>query len=57
MTARAANRLCLHPLPADPDQRMTEIERVCRNGYTHIETWQERDGAWYGKFLAPDRVA
>ncbi|HYF95349.1 MAG TPA: hypothetical protein VD969_24320 [Symbiobacteriaceae bacterium] len=57
MTARATNRLCLHPLPADEDRRTREVERICRDGYKLIEIWRERDGTWYGKFLAPDRVA
>ncbi|HYG60502.1 MAG TPA: hypothetical protein VD902_20715 [Symbiobacteriaceae bacterium] len=57
MMAKSANRLCLHPLPSDEERRTREIERICRDGYRLLETWQERDGAWYGKFLAPERVA
>ena len=57
MMATRQNRLCLHPLPSDQERREREIERVCRNGYTLVETWQERDGVWYGKFLASDRIA
>lgn len=57
MTSKAVNRLCLHPLPANQERRLREIEKLHRDGYRLLETWQERDGAWYGRFLAPDRVA
>lgn len=57
MTATVANRLCLHPLPADEERRAREIERVRREGYRLLEVWQERNGTWYGRFLAPDRTA
>lgn len=55
MTAKA-NRLCLHPLSDDTERRQREIERLRRDGYRLVEVWQEPAG-WYGKFLAPDRVA
>jgi hypothetical protein len=57
MLERMQGQLCLHPLPADPERREREIERVCREGYRLLETWREPDGTWFGRFVAPSRPA
>ena len=49
-------RMAIHPLPTDAERRTREIERVRRDGYQLLELWQER-GEWWGRFLAPARVA
>jgi len=49
--------MAIAPLPADAARREVEILRISREGYHLLELWVEVDGTWYGRFLAPDRVA